>query len=448
MSLTFSSKKFYHKCMLPICNIYYNKNNLKLIFRYNIKPFSIIKQAFTSVTLLVNNQNPLYRDNVVVKNMFVFGSTNNYCTGSYEIKSLINNHKVQKYINELTLLKKESNNNNSTNLCVNLPQSVSTLLEEKINLEDNIKSLDELMSHGQEDPKGNDDFKKLAEEEKTDIVNKIKEIDFEIIQSLVPNSPLDNCKGIVLEVSAGVGGQEAMLFAKDLYAMYCGYIQFRGWTVELADYDGSEIGGLRHASILVYGKEVYKYLRNEGGVHRVQRIPTTEKSGRIHTSTVTVAVLPQPDEVEIILNDKDLKIETKRASGPGGQSVNTTDSAVRITHLPSGLAVECQNERSQIKNKQIAMQKLRARLYEKKINDQISEITTNRKHQVGTSGRSEKIRTYNFNQDRITDHRLNMNAHNLSVFLQGGEPLNKLIEQLLKVQEKHKIEDFVETISS
>ncbi|PNF16346.1 Peptide chain release factor 1-like, mitochondrial [Cryptotermes secundus] len=197
--------------------------------------------------------------------------------------------------------------------------------------------------------------------------------------------------------------------------------------------------GLRHASLLVSGKDAYRYLKYEAGVHRVQRVPATEKSGRIHTSTVSVAVLPQPEEVDIVLHDKDLNVETKRASGAGGQHVNKTESAVRITHLPTGLSVECQVDRSQIKNRQIAMQTLKARIYQRQLEAQDAATQAARKQQVGSSMRSEKIRTYNFNQDRITDHRLNVNVYNLSKFLVDGKQLDCLVDKLQVMTNRDKL---------
>lgn len=230
-----------------------------------------------------------------------------------------------------------------------------------------------------------------------------------------------------MEITAGVGGQEAMLFARDLYHMYLGYLDYLGYDYDLLDHGVGDAGGTRHASLSVSGHEAFSTLRHEAGVHRVQRIPATEKAGRVHTSTVTVAVLPQPSEIEVSLADKDLKIETKRSSGAGGQHVNTTDSAVRIVHLPTGVAVECQSQRSQLKNKENAMRTLRARIYAKQLAEQQSTTRKLRKRQQGLGLRNEKIRTYNFQQNRVTDHRLeNGTIYNLKGFLEGGEALSKL----------------------
>ncbi|KAF4518848.1 hypothetical protein B566_EDAN006699 [Ephemera danica] len=266
---------------------------------------------------------------------------------------------------------------------------------------------------------------------------------------LLPEKSQDHDpNSLVLEVTAGVGGQEAMLFAAELLDMYQGYIAYRGWEHDRAEIDLSELGGLRHGTLSVNGRDCFTDLRQEGGVHRVQRVPKTEKSGRLHTSTVTVAVLPQPSEVAITLNPKDLKIETKRSSGAGGQHVNTTDSCVRLTYLPTGMVVECQTERSQVQNKAKAMQWLRARLFQQKLETQQADIRGNRKQQVGSSFRSEKIRTYNFPQDRVTDHRVGVTMHNLKGFMtDGGEPLYDLHTQLKILENREQFKLFLNSLA-
>ncbi|XP_067001341.2 peptide chain release factor 1-like, mitochondrial [Anabrus simplex] len=274
------------------------------------------------------------------------------------------------------------------------------------------------------------DLASLAEEESQLFKEKLGILESELLELLIPRDHQDASREVVMEISAGVGGQEAMLFAKELHEMYLAYADFKGWSVEVAEMALSEIGGLRHSSVFISGDEVFKYLKHEAGVHRVQRIPSTERSGRIHTSTVSVIVLPQPEEVEVDLKEKDLKIETKRSSGAGGQHVNTTDSAVRITHIPSGIVVESQVDRSQIKNRQHALQRLRAKLYQLRLDEQLAQANATRKMQVKSNLRSEKIRTYNFSQDRITDHRLSNNMHNMESFMSGEELLDKLIQQL------------------
>ncbi|GIY47218.1 peptide chain release factor 1-like, mitochondrial [Caerostris extrusa] len=231
-----------------------------------------------------------------------------------------------------------------------------------------------------------------------------------LFQLIIPIDVVDD-KDIIMELSAGVGGQEAMLFAKDLFDMYCHYARWKGWNAEILKYDSTGIGGIRSAHIAINGQNAFKVFKYESGVHRVQRVPKTEKAGRIHTSTMTVAVLPQPSEIEVVIHPNDIELEFKRSSGAGGQHVNTTDSCVRIYHKPSGIVTECQMERNQHRNRELAMKSLRAKLYERQLEAIIKETTSSRKLQVGTAGRSEKVRTYNFPQDRITDHRAHLTVH-------------------------------------
>ncbi|XP_049456086.1 peptide chain release factor 1-like, mitochondrial [Epinephelus fuscoguttatus] len=272
-------------------------------------------------------------------------------------------------------------------------------------------------------------LRELAELEREGCLQDIQDLRQKILDLLIPEEEAD-LSDLVLEVTAGVGGQEAMLFTDEVFDMYQGYAHHRGWSFDILEYTTSEIGGLRHASASVSGPQSYKRMKFEAGVHRVQRVPKTEKQGRMHTSTMTVAVLPQPTEISFTLNPKDLKIETKRASGAGGQHVNTTDSAVRIVHLPTGVVAECQQERSQIKNKEKAMKALRAKLYSMKLEEETSKRYQQRKIQIGTKGRSEKIRTYNFAQDRITDHRISMTVHDIKSFLLGEDLLDEMNSSL------------------
>nr|XP_017535852.2 peptide chain release factor 1-like, mitochondrial isoform X3 [Manis javanica]XP_036879204.1 peptide chain release factor 1-like, mitochondrial isoform X4 [Manis javanica] len=275
----------------------------------------------------------------------------------------------------------------------------------------------------------NEDLRKLAESEINVCQKKITQLKHQIILLLVPSEETDG-NDLILEVTAGVGGQEAMLFTSEIFDMYQQYAAFKRWHFETLEYFPSEIGGLRHASASIGGPEAYKHLKFEGGVHRVQRVPKTEKQGRIHTSTMTVAVLPQPTEINLVINPKDLRIETKRASGAGGQHVNTTDSAVRIVHLPTGVVSECQQERSQLKNREMAMKKLRAKLYSMHLEEETNKRYSARKIQIGTKGRSEKIRTYNFPQNRVTDHRINKSHHDLETFMQGEYLLDEFVQSL------------------
>jgi peptide chain release factor 1 len=249
-------------------------------------------------------------------------------------------------------------------------------------------------------------------------------------QLLLPKDPNDQ-RNTMIEIRAGTGGDEAALFAADLFRMYQRYAERRGWKVEVLSSSQSGLGGLKEVIALVQGQRVFSRLKFEGGVHRVQRVPATEAQGRIHTSAVTVAVLPEADEVEVDIPDKDLRIDVYRSSGPGGQSVNTTDSAVRVTHLPTAMIVTCQDEKSQHKNKAKALKILRARLLDRAVEEQQSEIAANRKAMVGSGDRSEKIRTYNFPQNRVTDHRVNVTLHQLDKVMDGAidEVIDALVTQ-------------------
>lgn len=249
----------------------------------------------------------------------------------------------------------------------------------------------------------------------------------ELKLSLLPKDPNDE-RDVIVEIRAGTGGEEATLFAADLFRMYSRYAQAKGWQIEVIDSNRSEIGGFKEIVFEVKGRGAFSRLKYERGVHRVQRVPVTEASGRIHTSTATVAVLPEADEIEININPDDLKIELFRSGGAGGQNVNKVTTAVRITHLPSGIGAACQDERSQLRNKMKAMAVLRARLFDMEQHRQLEQVTNERRSQIGTGERAEKIRTYNFPQDRMTDHRIDLNLHNLPDILDGH--LDELIDAL------------------
>jgi peptide chain release factor 1 len=265
----------------------------------------------------------------------------------------------------------------------------------------------------------------LARGEVAELTARLEALERELRELLVPRDPNDD-RNVILEVRAGTGGEEAALFAADLLRMYTRYAEQRGWKVEPLSLSEAGTGGVREAIATVSGDRVYSRLKHERGVHRVQRVPTTESAGRIHTSTATVAVLPEAEEVDVSIDPKDLRIDVFRSSGPGGQSVNTTDSAVRITHLPSGLVVQCQDEKSQHKNKARALKILRSRLLEHERERQAQERADARRGQVGTGERSEKIRTYNFPQSRVTDHRAGVTLHRLDAVMQGD--LDELLD--------------------
>ena len=258
----------------------------------------------------------------------------------------------------------------------------------------------------------------LAKEEQAGLLEKQEQLQNDLRVLLLPKDPNDE-KNVILEIRGGTGGDEAALFAGDLFRMYARFAEKKGWRVELMSSSEGSAGGYKEVIALLSGQAVYSNMKFESGVHRVQRVPQTETQGRIHTSAVTVAVLPEADDVELQIADKDLRIDVYRSSGPGGQSVNTTDSAVRITHLPSGLVVSCQDEKSQHKNKAKALKILKSRLLDHMEAEQAAAIAADRKSMVKSGDRSEKIRTYNFPQDRLTDHRINLTAHNLPKVLQG-----------------------------
>jgi len=271
------------------------------------------------------------------------------------------------------------------------------------------------------------DLKDLAEKELEELSIRLLEKEKELVSLLVPKDANDN-KNVILEIRAGAGGEEAALFASDLLRMYQRYAERKGWRFNILEANKTGLGGYKEVIMSIEGKNVYSHLKYESGVHRVQRVPITESGGRIHTSTITVAVLPEADEADVSINPQDLKIETFRASGAGGQYVNTTESAVRITHIPTGISISCQDERSQLQNKLKAMRILYAKLkdfYEKQKKE---ETDKERKEQVGTGERSEKIRTYNFSQNRITDHRVNLTLHKLQSVLDGD--LDDIISSL------------------
>jgi peptide chain release factor 1 len=288
-------------------------------------------------------------------------------------------------------------------------------------VQDDIEDSQELLQEGDAE------IKELAREELDRLTEKAEAIEQDLRLLLIPKDPSDE-KNVVLEIRAGTGGEEAALFAAELFRMYGRYAEGRNWKVEVLTHHPTGVGGLKEIIVTIQGRGAYSAFKYESGTHRVQRVPTTETQGRIHTSAVTVAVLPEAEDVEVEIDANDLKIDVYRSAGPGGQSVNTTDSAVRITHLPTGLVVTCQDEKSQLKNKNKALKVLRARLLDRMTREQNEKRSQERKNQVGSGDRSQRIRTYNFPQGRVTDHRIGLTLYQLENILQGD--IDEIIQEL------------------
>lgn len=317
--------------------------------------------------------------------------------------------------------------------CFMDPERLREVAKQKADLEETVAAYREYktalarLAEGKKIMESDPELKELAEEEVSEIEARLPELEKRLLAYLVPKDPLDD-RDVFLEIRAGAGGEEAALFAADLFRMYSKFAERQGWRMELVHVSPTELGGMKEVVAQVSGKRVYGVLKYEAGVHRVQRIPVTEAQGRIHTSTVTVAVLPEADEVEIEIREEDLRIDLFRAHGAGGQHVNKTDSAVRITHLPTGIVVVCQDERSQHKNRAKAMKVLRARLAEQARREREEKERDTRRTMVGTGERSERIRTYNFPQNRVTDHRIGLTLYKLDQILEGE--LEELTEAL------------------
>jgi len=327
---------------------------------------------------------------------------------------------------------------------INNPSKLISLSQEKSELEDIVKDYNELKKlknslSDLEELKNNEDdeIKILAEEEFQSVEKNINNIESKLLNNILPKNPLDD-KNIILEIRAGAGGEEAALFASELLRMYMRYAERKNAKTEIFSVNETGIGGIKEAIISIKGKKIYSRLKYESGTHRVQRVPETESGGRIHTSTATVAVLAEADEIDVSIDEKDLKIDTFRAGGAGGQHVNKTDSAVRITHLPTGIIVACQDERSQFQNKDKAMRILAAKILEEKRIASEKEISMSRKVQVGSGDRSEKIRTYNFPQGRVTDHRINLTLFRLNEILDGD--IDEIIDALIASENIKKLE--------
>ena len=347
-------------------------------------------------------------------------------------------NKVLEIINKHSELEKElSSSNIDSKSYAQKSKEYSSLNEiisnalEFLNFEKNKNELEKIISDNSNDQ----DIKEMAKTELNDLIKQNQENEIKLKVFLLPKDEADG-KNAILEIRAGTGGLEASLFASDLFKMYEKVCNNKNWSLEVISLSKSDAGGLKEVIASIKGKNIYSLLKYESGVHRVQRVPNTETQGRVHTSAATVAVLPEPEEVDVKIEDKDLRVDVFRSSGPGGQSVNTTDSAVRITHIPTGIVVSQQDEKSQIRNREKALKILRSRLYEferKKIDEQRSQ---DRKSKIGSGDRSERIRTYNFPQGRVTDHRINLTLHKLEEFMQG-EIFDEVIENLnLQAQEE------------
>ena len=295
-----------------------------------------------------------------------------------------------------------------------------------------------------DDPDTDKEFKEMLVDEIKTAKENIEKIEEELKVLLLPKDPNDD-KNVIVEIRGGAGGDEAALFAGDLFRMYSMYADSKRWKTEVLNLSEIGIGGIKEVTFMIEGEGAYSRLKFESGVHRVQRVPETESSGRIHTSTVTVAVLPEVDEVEVEINPDDLQIDTYRSSGAGGQHVNTTESAIRITHIPTGIVVACQDERSQHKNREAAMKMLRSRLYEKMERERSESIAADRKSQVGTGDRSERIRTYNFPQGRMTDHRIGLTLYKLEQIMNGD--LDEVIDALVTTDQSEKLKAQAEELS-
>ncbi len=344
----------------------------------------------------------------------------------YELENLVNDQDIIKDQNRWRQLMKEH---------ADLRDLVDTYLL--------YKTYKEALAEAKEllDESNDEDLRSLAKDEVKENTALIEESEEKLKILLLPKDPNDD-KNVIVEIRGGAGGDEAALFASDLFRMYTRYAERRKWKTELIDMSESEGGGIKEVSFLIKGQGAYSRLKYDSGVHRVQRVPETESSGRIHTSTVTVAILAEVEDVEVEINENDVRVDVFRSSGNGGQSVNTTDSAVRLTHMPSGIVISCQDEKSQLKNKEKAFKVLRAKLYDLELEKQHKELADDRRSQVGTGDRSERIRTYNFPQGRVSDHRVQLTLHKIDAILDGD--LDEILDTLITSDQAEKLKSIGE----